>query len=62
MNEKDLFGEFEAEQKAIQFQELYYPADGDKLRRNEVFREAVRFAFAQGFKMAQAKAEKGTPV
>ena len=61
MEEKDLFGEFEAEQKAIQFQEMYYPCDGEKYDQ-EAVREAVIFAFAQGFKMAQVKAEKGTPV
>jgi len=57
MKEKDLFGEFEAEQKAIEFQEMYYPCDGEKYDQ-EAIREAIRLAFAQGFRMAQAKVRK----
>ncbi len=36
--------------KAIEFQEMYYPCDGEKYDQ-EAIRQAIRFAFAQGVKM-----------
>jgi hypothetical protein len=38
---------FDAEKKAIEFQELFFPEAG------KLVRTAVRFSFAQGFRMAQ---------
>ena len=39
--------DFDAEKKAIEFQELFFPKAG------KLVRTAVRFSFAQGFRMAQ---------
>ena len=48
MNTKN---QFEAQKKARAFQEMYYPSDG--LLKQHDQSEAIRFAFAQGFEMAQ---------
>ncbi len=39
--------DFDAERKAIEFQELFFPKAG------KLVRTAVRFSFAQGFRIAQ---------
>lgn len=39
--------DFDAEKKAIEFQELFFPEAG------KLARTAIRFSFAQGFRMAQ---------
>jgi hypothetical protein len=48
MNTKN---QFEAQRKALEFQEMYYPSDC--LLKQRAQSEAIRVAFAQGFEMAQ---------
>jgi DNA polymerase III delta subunit len=48
MNTED---QFKAQKKALEFQEMYYP--GECLLKQRAQSEAIRFAFAQGFEMAQ---------
>jgi len=43
--------QFEAQKKALEFQEMYYPSDC--LLKQHAQSEAIRFAFAQGFEMAR---------
>ena len=48
MNTED---QFKAQKKALEFQEMYYPSEC--LLKQHAQSEAIRFAFAQGFEMAQ---------
>ena len=43
--------QFKAQEKALEFQEIYYPSEC--LLDQRAQSEAIRFAFAQGFEMAQ---------
>ena len=48
MNNED---QFEAQRKALEFQEMYYPSDC--LLKQRAQSEAIRVAFAMGFEIAQ---------
>lgn len=52
-DDKKKENQFEAQKKAIEFQEMYYPINYP-LTQNEM-QEAVRFAFSQGWAMCEAK-------
>lgn len=44
--------QFEAQKKALKFQEMYYPSNTAPLNQKDQS-EAIRFAFAMGWEMAQ---------
>ena len=48
--------QFEAQKKAIEFQEMYYPINSPLTQKE--MQEAVRFAFSQGWAMCEAKNNK----
>ena len=50
----DCSADFDAEKKAIEFQELFFPEAG------KLVRTAVRFSFSQGFRMAQKQNDEST--
>ena len=53
MNTED---QFEAQKKALEFQEIYYP--GEWWLKQHAQSEAIRFAYSQGFEMAQIAMQK----
>jgi len=45
--------QFEAQKKAITFQNMYFPEDHQMNKKEQS--DAIRFAYAQGFEMAKIK-------
>ena len=55
-NNMNTENQFKAQEKAMEFQEMYFP--GECLLDRRAQSEAIRFAFAQGFEMAQRAMQK----